>query len=391
MSDEEDDRYLRYCIARLSAFRNVWWSLANEYDFMTDRPKSHRGNKEWEDWDRCFQILQQEDPHHRLRGMHNGRKWYDRTKPWVTHASVQSSDMNGGVRFRARYQKPVIYDECCYEGNIPQGWGNLKAREMTQRFWLGTLSGCYVGHGETYQHPQDILWWSKGGVLHGESPKRIRWLKDLMAHAPPFHELKPLGDDQGRFVLAKSGEYYLIYCLERKPYSVELAGAGPYKVDLLDPWEMTARPLGTAQPGVYTFTPPRPDVVYRMIPYAPGEALRPEARIRAAPLEGRPPLAVTFFAQGGPSLRWDFGDGTSSEDPYPTHVFQNPGVYLVVLTVREDGAIAAQQFSDISVDRDVGEAILRAGFERGETPALALRGTARRGKGGSIHLRDGAP
>ena len=33
MSDEEDDRYLRYCIARLAAFRNVWWSLANEYDF----------------------------------------------------------------------------------------------------------------------------------------------------------------------------------------------------------------------------------------------------------------------------------------------------------------------------------------------------------------------
>ena len=37
MSDAEDDRYLRYCIARLSAYRNVWWSLANEYDFMTDQ------------------------------------------------------------------------------------------------------------------------------------------------------------------------------------------------------------------------------------------------------------------------------------------------------------------------------------------------------------------
>ena len=74
MSKAEDDRYLRYCIARFSAFRNVWWSLANEYDFMTNRPTGHRGNKQWEDWDRFFSILQKEDPHQRLRGIHNGSK-----------------------------------------------------------------------------------------------------------------------------------------------------------------------------------------------------------------------------------------------------------------------------------------------------------------------------
>ena len=43
------------------------------------------------------------------------------------------------------------------------------------------MSGCYVGHGETYKHPQDILWWAKGGVLHGQSPRRIQWLKEFMA------------------------------------------------------------------------------------------------------------------------------------------------------------------------------------------------------------------
>ena len=30
--------------------------------------------------------------------------------------------MNGGVRYRAQYRKPVLYDECKYEGNIRQGW-----------------------------------------------------------------------------------------------------------------------------------------------------------------------------------------------------------------------------------------------------------------------------
>ncbi|MCL4180333.1 MAG: DUF5060 domain-containing protein, partial [Verrucomicrobia bacterium] len=128
MTDAQDDRYLRYCIARLGAFRNVWWSLANEYDFMTDRPAGHRGNKQWDDWDRFFAILQAEDSPQRLRGIHNGRRWYDHTRDWVTHASLQTSDMNGGVRFRNQYLKPVIYDECRYEGDIPQGWGNLTAR-----------------------------------------------------------------------------------------------------------------------------------------------------------------------------------------------------------------------------------------------------------------------
>ena len=128
MSDPQDDRYLRYCIARLSAYRNVWWSLANEFDFMTNRPKGHRGNKQMEDWDRFFQILQNEDPHGRLRGIHNGRIWYDHTRDWVTHASLQTSNMAGGVGYRAKYQKPVIYDECQYEGDIPQGWGNLSTR-----------------------------------------------------------------------------------------------------------------------------------------------------------------------------------------------------------------------------------------------------------------------
>ena len=34
MSAEEDDLYWKYVIARFAAYRNVWWSLANEYDVV---------------------------------------------------------------------------------------------------------------------------------------------------------------------------------------------------------------------------------------------------------------------------------------------------------------------------------------------------------------------
>jgi PKD repeat protein len=391
MSDAQDDRYLQYCIARLSAYRNVWWSLANEFDFMTDRPKGHRGNKQMEDWDRFFQILQHEDPHGRMRGIHNGRIWYDHTKDWVTHASLQSSNMAGGVGYRKQYQEPVIYDECKYEGDIPQGWGNLDAKTMTQRFWLGTMGGCYVGHGETYKHPEDILWWSKGGVLHGESPQRIQWLKDFMAQAPPFDELQPLGGDQSRYLLAKPRAYYLLYCQDSRPQTVELAGERPYKVDVVDPWEMSVLPLGTAQPGEYAARPAKADVAYRFTPYAPGEKLRPEAKILASPTEGVPPLTVTFRSETDAAVAWNFGDGATSTQNPATHTFEQPGFYTVTLRVTDrDGGSAVKQVQ-IAVDRSADEAIIRAGFAEGETPALTMKGTTKRGPKGTIQLPDGQP
>jgi hypothetical protein len=391
MNDEEDDRYLRYCIARLGAFRNVWWSLANEYDFMTEQRPGHRGNKQWEDWDRFFSILQKEDPHQRLRGIHNGSKWYDHTKAWVTHASLQTSDMNRGGRFREQYRKPVIYDECKYEGNVPQGWGNLTPREMTQRFWLGTMSGCYVGHGETYQHPQDILWWAKGGELHGESPNRIQWLKDFMAKAPPFHELQPLGDDKGRFLLAKPGQYYLLYCLGGKPQTVQLPGTRPFKVDAIDPWEMREWSAGTAQPGEFKSAVPGSDVVYRFTPYALGEKVRPEARPTANVTEGLPPLTVTFSSPTGERLQWDFGDATSSTERSPSHTFKKPGLYPVTLTVTDADGGSARNHLLVAVDRNSSEPIVRAGFARNEAPALKFHGTAKRGADGALQLPDGDP
>jgi acyl transferase domain-containing protein len=40
----------------------------------------------------------------------------------------------------------------------------------------GTIAGTYVGHGETYKSDDQILWWSKGGVLKGQIPARLAFL-----------------------------------------------------------------------------------------------------------------------------------------------------------------------------------------------------------------------
>jgi hypothetical protein len=230
-----NDRYLRYIVARLAAYRNVWWSLANEYDF----PKLH---KTMADWDRFFRIVEESDPYHHLRSIHNGNVLYDHSKPWVTHVSIQSSELEKARELVATYRKPVIYDECKYEGNIPRRWGNISAPEMVRRFWLGTVSGAYVGHGETYLDPHDVLWWSKGGALHGQSPPRIAFLRKILEAAPA----EGLNNLSTYYLGAgQQGRYYLFYFDLSQPaeYAFELAPGVNYRADIIDPWEMTITPV----------------------------------------------------------------------------------------------------------------------------------------------------
>jgi len=245
MDAAADDRYLRYVVARLAAYRNVWWSLANEYDFMKSKRES--------DWDRLFQIVEKSDPYHHLRSVHNGSLLYNHTKPWVTHASIQNgmlvSDFGRAGILRDVYRKPVVYDEVCYEGNIERRWGNISAEEMVHRFWQGTIAGTYVGHGETYLHPQDILWWSKGGLLHGQSPARIAFLRQILEEGPGGG-LEPIDKWQNPSVAGKKGEYYLIYFGKQRPteWKFELPKSGlskgmKFRVEIIDTWNMTLTPV----------------------------------------------------------------------------------------------------------------------------------------------------
>ena len=264
MDRASDDRYLRYAIARLSAYRNVWWSLANEYDFMIPPlRKGQHGNKTVKDFDRFFSILEKEDPAGHLRSIHHAAKMYDHAKPWVTHASIQNSDLTKVIGWREKFQKPIVVDECRYEGNIPDRWGRLTGPEMVHQFWLGTISGGYVGHGETLKDPQDILWWSKGGVLHGQSPPRIAFHRKVM-EALPYSDMSPARPDPNVFVLSKPGSVYLIYAIKEGPIKIQLEGDRDYTVEAIDTWNMTTQELERAKPGEFGTTAPRADYLLRI-------------------------------------------------------------------------------------------------------------------------------
>jgi hypothetical protein len=251
MPDEVDDRYLRYVVSRLAAFRNVWWSLANEYDFMTEKQES--------DWDRMIQVVHEADPYGRLISIHNGRVLYNHTNPLLTHASIQNGsaaeEAGRAILYRDVYRKPIVFDEIKYEGDIPLRWGNLSAEEMVHRFWECIIAGTYPGHGECYLHSSDVLWWSKGGVLRGESPARIAFLRDILKTAPA-EGVEPIDKWQVPNVAGKPGEYYLVYFGAKSPAKwkfqlprrkrddpTELAGGMRFHIDVLDTWNMTVTPI----------------------------------------------------------------------------------------------------------------------------------------------------
>lgn len=247
MSPEQDDLYLKYVIARFAAYRNVWWSLANEYDLLRAKKLS--------DWERYARIICEKDPYNHLRGIHNCMAFYDHSRPWITHCSLQRQDLYRHVEYtddyRERWGKPVVWDEISYEGNIDMGWGNISGQELVRRFWEAAMRGGYAGHGETFvDNENDILWWSHGGELHGESPARIRFLHEIMTQTPglglrrgqgSFDETVGVPDG---FPAAGGGYEIHYYGFGRPSFRDFRKPEGQWKVEIIDTWEMTITDAG---------------------------------------------------------------------------------------------------------------------------------------------------
>ena len=255
-----DDRYVHYIVSRLAAYRNVWWSLSNEYDFNKNKTEA--------DWDRLFQMVEAADPYGHLRSIHNGFLIYNNGKPWVTHASIQNGsaveDPGRAELYRDVWRKPVIYDEIKYEGNIWKRWGNLSGQEMVFRFWNATVAGTYATHGEVLTNASGLLWTSEGGRLYGQSPARLAFLRRIL-EGSPVQGIDPIDKWQEVNLGGQPGEYYLLYFGKAQPTNwvfalpkSGLTNGMKFKVDILDTWNMTITPVDSIftihKKDPYTFT-----------------------------------------------------------------------------------------------------------------------------------------
>jgi hypothetical protein len=170
LTTDECLTYLDYCNRRLGAYRNIWWSLANEYDLMSARSIA--------DWDAFGEKLHSEDTYRHLIGVHHCFAIFPK-RGWLTHCSLQTKHIDRVGEWRHQYGLPAIIDECGYEGNIEYDWGNLSAFELVHRAWTAVTHGGFITHGETFHRDDEVLWWAKGGKLYGQSPERFAFLKAL--------------------------------------------------------------------------------------------------------------------------------------------------------------------------------------------------------------------
>jgi hypothetical protein len=257
MGQEHDDQYVRYIAARLSAYRNIWWTMSNEYDMFepslltfgsfTVKPRIPK------DFDHLGRTLAGSDPYHHLIGNHDIATWYDANKPWITHVDEQDGVRRTDLAVpmaRAMYPKPVLVDEYGYEGNNGAGWGGLDARTLLKVHWELTIAGGYGSHGETYVHPGGIQWWAAGGELIGELPARLGFLKRIMTESS-FQEMEPAPlQAMGGAAMVGPHGYSLFYFEKGGPVQVKLEGAGLYRAEVIDPWLMKVYPLGIVSGGV---------------------------------------------------------------------------------------------------------------------------------------------
>ena len=256
-----DDRYVAYVTRRLAAFPNVWWSMANEYDLLTT--KNH------DDWDRLARLVRANDPYGHPLSIHNWVEIFDYSADWATHCSIQRGDHTIGksiAGWKRTWGKPVIVDESGYEGDIDQGWGNLPAEEMVRRFWDATMYGGYLTHGETYYSADDVLWWSKGGALQGDSLPRLAFLRQI-TDASPTRRIDPLPSDWD-FPSGGADGYIVTYYGDHRPRyrDIRVPEGRTATIEVIDTWEMTIEPLvGTHSGQVRVDLPARPYTAIRVI------------------------------------------------------------------------------------------------------------------------------
>jgi len=251
--------YLEYLAARLSAYQNIWWSMANEFDLIA---KSHGY------WDTLGGIITNADPYNHLCSVHGlpGTK-YNWEKDWVTHVSYQISkeanELDDLHTFKSKYGKPVLLDEYGYEGDLKPYWGALSGEEELYRHISATIQGVYATHGESYQ---GSLYFWKGGNPIGKSFERVSWFMNEIfqnSEKPIPSGLKHIENH-----LAKAGDSYYLYYFGKNSISqetIDLPAKGKFQVDIIDTWKMAIEEKGIYSESFTLDIPPKKYIAIRIM------------------------------------------------------------------------------------------------------------------------------
>lgn len=271
----QDERYVRYALARFGAYHNVIWTLTNEWNY-TRKPQWY--------WETIGTIVRREDPWMLSGGFLRPLSIHQRTRvdfqffgsSWPVHAVIQYGLRNGrypngdewgsaGILFNRGRRMPVVNDEYGYLGERPQGVVTIFDRDQHRRvMWGIALAGGYGSAGDCGLNACDgtapifsTRWLDR--PEYGDIQRLVRfWTGRGIAYwkMTPANQLIRSGTRV--YVLANPGAEYVAYAAAGGTFSLDVA-AGAYRYQWLDPATGTIASTGRiAAAGTHTFRPPFP-------------------------------------------------------------------------------------------------------------------------------------
>jgi PKD repeat protein len=330
-----EDLYFKYIIARFSAYENVTWNLALEYEeYRTSSWVTKRA-----------QFVKDRDPFDHLLAVHQlpsgtfafpGAPNLDHTS--LQHLGADHATLNSVIRANrnataaAGRAIPIMHEEFFIEG----ARGNPD--QFRQGIWAITTGGGY------YKGASLGFWigTSYERALHFDAGKR---LFEFIVKVP-YWEMKP--DDSlvsSGYALVNPGKDYLVYLPSGGSVTINLAAlGGSLPVKWYDPKTgIYSGHSTTTGGGNKSFTAPfNGDAVLYIGGGVFQGNLPPTATVAADVTAGMAPLTVSFTGTGNDSdgriasFSWDFGDGSTSVAQNPSHVYRGSGVFDAILKVTDD-------------------------------------------------------
>jgi hypothetical protein len=205
-------RYIRYAVARLGAFSNVVWNIANEWErervLTTD------------DVEALGSYLAAVDPYQRLTAVHHYARFEFPEAPWVDVASMQHRglpyEINRVAVANRCFGKPVLNEEYGYEADVlapPNDPANVR-----RDHWALAMAGAYGTYGDKTKGSKVGAYFSATleDSIDAVVPDALQHLPRLMARVP-YWQMVPLNDllsgciREEVFCLARPGHEYLVY------------------------------------------------------------------------------------------------------------------------------------------------------------------------------------
>ncbi len=286
-TQQDEERYLRYIIARYAAYPNVIWCLINEWNYST-RPK--------EFWNIMGRLTKKEDPWAvegktvRLLSVHQRTRidFEFFGQPWLSHAIIQygvrnkqqtDNDSewiktgktkyrngdewgNASIVYNLGHNIPVVNDEYGYIGehrDVSVGGKDTVAmtrEKHRQIMWGIYAAGGYAAAGDKYLYPDGGRPYMTGKWQNPEEYTDIRNLVDFFTKKKfAYWQMKShnafVKSGNRTYVLAQPGKQYIIYAATGGTFSIDLP-EGTYEAGRFNPATGEDTPLKAVKGGKTT-------------------------------------------------------------------------------------------------------------------------------------------